>query len=135
MIHCSFMKLALVALCVFCLCVSGADKKKKPPDVQVIEMKVRREGDRVTVDGRVRATGEKPIRRLVLALDFLASGSTPISTRRAEVDEDTLNPGDEGSVHAEASYPTNSLRYLVRAYGGDGRELEVANPGPYPILD
>ncbi len=129
------MKFLLIALGVLCLCASGADKKKKPPDVQILDVKVRRDMDRVTVDARVRAIGEKPLHGLTLAFDFLASGKSVMSTKRAEVDEDTLKPGDEASIHAEAEYPTKSVEYRVRAFQVGDRELMVANPGPYPIID
>lgn len=125
----------LIALGILCLCASGADKKKKPPDVQILDVKVRREVDRVTVDVLVRAIGEKPIHDLVLAFDFMASGKSVMATKQAGVDEETLKPGDEASIHAQTEYPTRSIEYKVRAFQQGDRELVVANPGPYPILD
>jgi hypothetical protein len=129
------MKLALIALSVLCLCASGADKKKKPPDVQVVELKVRKDGSRVTVDGRVRATGLKPLRGLILSFDFIASGNAVMTTKQAPIDEEVLNPGDEAAIHAETEYPARSIEYRVRAYQQGDKELVVANPGPYPILN
>jgi hypothetical protein len=127
------MKLLLVALAALALCASPADKKKKPPDVQVLLVKAVHDGADITVDGRVRATAEKPIVDLVLAFDFLASGKQVITTRKVAVDEPTLENGDEAAFHAATTYPRNAVEILVRAYISGDRELTVANPGPFPI--
>ena len=127
------MKLLLVALAALALCASPADKKKKSPDVQILLVKAVHDGADITVDGRVRATAEKPIVDLVLSFDFLASGKQVITTRKVAVDEPTLENGDEAAFHAATTYPRNAVEILVRAYVGGDRELIVANPGPFPI--
>jgi hypothetical protein len=128
------MKWLLVALAALALCASGADKKK-PLDVAVLSVKVVHDGSDVTVDGRVRATAEKPILDLVLEFHFLASGKQVVTTQRVAIDEHTLEDGDEAAFHAAAAYPPNAIQILVKAYAKGDRALSVANPGPFPIED
>ena len=127
------MKWLLVAIAALALCASGADKKKKSLDVAVVSVKAVRDGTDVTVDGRVRATAEKPILDLVLEFDFLASGKQVVTTQRVAIDEHALEDGDEAAFHAAAAYPPNAIQILVKAYAKGDRALSVANPGPFSI--
>ena len=127
------MKWLLVAVAALALCASGADNKKKPSDVEVLLVKAVHDGADVTVDGRLRATAEKPIHGLVLEFDFLAAGQEVATTRRVAIDEPTLRKGDEAAFHAATPYPRNAIQILVRAYSSGDRLLSVANPGPFPI--
>ena len=129
------MRFFPVALVLLCLCAGAADKKKKPPDIQVLEIKARRDGSLVTIDGRLRATGEKPVSRLVLSFDFLASGHSVIVTKKAGIDEDTLQTGDEAPFHVETNCPPKAIEIGVSAFKNGNVELSVENPGPYPIVD
>ena len=133
LLHWPSMKWLLVAIAALALCASGADKKKKPLDVAVVSVKVVRDGTDVTVDGRVRATAEKPILDLVLEFDFLAFGKQVVTTQRVAIDEHTLEDGDEAAFHAATAYPPNAIQILVKAYASGDRSLSVANPGPFPI--
>jgi hypothetical protein len=126
------MRLLLVLLAALALCASPADKKKKSSDVEVLLFKAVHDGTDVTVDGRVRATAEKPIQDLEIGFDFLASGKQVVTARKVAIDEPSLENGDEAAFHASTTYPRNAIQILVRAYRGD-MELVVANPGPFPI--
>jgi hypothetical protein len=130
------MRWLLVVIAVLALCASGADKKKSSA-VEVLLFKAVHDGADVTVDGRVRATAEKPIQNLVLEFEFLASGKQVVTTRKVAIDEPTLENGDEAAFHAATTYPRNAIQIRVRAYaGGDangGLEVILANPGPFPI--
>lgn len=126
------MRWLLVAMAALALCTSGADKKKSS-EVEVLLVKAVHDGTEVTVDGRVRATAEKPIVGLELEFAFLASGKQVLITRKLTIDEPTLENGDEAAFHAVTTYPRNAIEILVRAYIGGNHELIVANPGPFPI--
>jgi len=127
------MKLLLVALAALALCASPADKKKKSSDVEILALKAVHDGTDVTLDGRVRATADKPLLDLVLEFEFQASGKQVVTTRTAPIDEAALENGDEAAFHAATAYPRNAVEILVRASAGGGRELIVDNPGPFPI--
>jgi len=47
------------------------------------------------VDGRVRNSGEKPIKQLMLVFDFMAPGKQVITTQKGAIDEELLAPGQE----------------------------------------
>jgi hypothetical protein len=52
--------------------VQAADDKKKPADIQVVEINAVRDSDQVSLDGRVRVTSPKPVKRLIIQFDYLA---------------------------------------------------------------
>jgi hypothetical protein len=127
------MRFVAIVAAALCLC-HGQDKKKKPPDIQVLEVKVRREGNMVTIDGRLRATGEKPISRLVLSFDFLSEHATLV-TKKAGIDEDALKTGDEAPFHVETDCPAKAVELKINAFKNGNVELIVGNSGPHPIMD
>ena len=120
----AFLLLAALAL---------AQKPKKPADVLVVETKARREQERITVDGKVRVTAEKPIRGLVIVFDFRSPEQQVVTTQNTTVDEDTLANGREGSYHVEMADAARAVRYTIRAFDTHEKELRVENTGPFPI--
>jgi hypothetical protein len=111
----------------------AAEKKKKPPDLEVLEASAHRGESKVSVDGRVRNTGEKPIKELTLLFDFQAPGKQVVATEKGEIDEEVLLPGQEAAFHMEANAPPGSVTFQINAADGSGRELRVAKSGPFPI--
>jgi hypothetical protein len=126
------MRFLALLVAAFALCSVGESQKKKT-DVQVLECKARRAEDKIMIDGRVRVTAEKPLKGLVLAFDFLDSAGSPLATEKADVSEETLNPGDEPSIHASTYSPPGAIKYKIEAFDGNERELRVGNPGPFAI--
>ena len=124
----------LLALAAVCLCVQAADKKK-PPDIQVVDIKAVRENDQVLLDGRVRITGLKRIQHLMLTFEFRAAGKGVVSSKNVLAEENVLEPGDETAFSAQSECPPKAFEYKIRAFTGGRVELDVANPGPYPIQD
>jgi hypothetical protein len=120
-------------LAAFCLCSGAQDKKKKPPDVQVVETKCRREEGKFNLDGRVRVTAEKPLRGLVVVFDFISPEHAVISSEKTAVDEGTMKSGQEGSYHVETRDNARAVQYKIRAFDMGERELRVANDGPFVI--
>jgi len=105
---------------------------QKGRDVEVLEAKARRvEEGRLSIDGRVRAG--KPLKGLTLTFDFLTSDGELLSSQKTAVEDDALKRGDESSFHAETENPPGSVRFKIRAFDGDGRQLRVGNDGPFVI--
>src|SRR5437660_1190187 len=52
------------------LVTASAQKPKKVPDIEVLEAKAHRGEDKISLDGRVKISGEKPLKGLILAFDF-----------------------------------------------------------------
>lgn len=111
----------------------AAEKKKKPPDLEVLEATAHRGESKVAVDGRVRNSGEKPIKALTLLFDFQAPGKQVVATEKGAIDEEVLQPGQEAAFHMEANAPPGSVAFQINAADGVGRELRVAKAGPFPI--
>ena len=112
---------------------TAAERKKKPPDVEVVEASAHRGEIKVSVDGRIRNSGEKPIKQLMLVFDFMAPGRQVITTQKAPIDEELLEPGKEAVFHMELNAPPRSVEFQINASDGAGRELRVAKSGPFPI--
>ena len=116
------------------LCASATgQRKKKPADVEVIETKARRVDDRITLDGRVRFTGERPAHGLVIVFDFLSAEQAVVTTQKTQVADDVVRAGREASYQTVLVDPVRAVSYQVRACDSGERDLRVANPGPYPI--
>jgi hypothetical protein len=122
----------LAAVLAFGLC--GVVFAQKKTDVTVVESRARRvEEGRVSVDARVKVTGAKPVRGLVVFFDFVSSEGDPLISAKVEADEDDLKPGEETSLRAATTNPPGAVRYKIHALDGAGRELRVGNAGPFTI--
>jgi hypothetical protein len=124
----------LLAAVILSLCASATgQRKKKPADVEVIETKARRVDDKITLDGRVRFTAERPAHGLVMIFDFLSSEHQVVTTQKTQVADDVVRKGREASYQTVLVDPVRAISYQVRAFDGGDRELNVGNSGPYPI--
>ncbi len=129
------MRPTLALLLVLALSVLGAEKKKapKPPDVEVLEATAHRTEGRISLEGRVRNSGLKPIQGLVLVFDFMAPGRQVITTQKGGVDEEVLDVNGEASFHMQLNEPPRAVQFQINAVDEAGRDLRVAKPGPFPI--
>lgn len=117
---------------LFCLCAWGADKKKQP-EVQVVETAGRRTDGIIALDGRVRNSSGKPIKRLILIFDFLAPGKKVISTQKYSVDEEELEPGAESVFRVKLVDHVRAVSYRLAAADEAGHDFRVGNAGPFFI--
>ncbi|MGH9722528.1 MAG: hypothetical protein ACRD8O_20140 [Bryobacteraceae bacterium] len=108
-------------------------KTPKPPDLEVVECSAHRSDGKIAVDGRVRNSGARPIRGLVLIFDFIATGRAVITTQKGSVDEEVLEPGKESVFRMALTDPVRAVEIRVNAVDRNGRELNVAKAGPFPI--
>jgi len=108
-------------------------KSKKAADVRVLETKARREDGKITIDGKVRVTGEKPVRGLVMVFDFRSPEKEVVTAQNTTIDDGTLESGFEGSYHVEMADAARAVRYTIRAFDTHEKELRVENTGPFPV--
>ena len=113
--------------------VAPAQKQKKAPDVQVVETKGRRGEDKITLDGTVKITSDKPLKGLVLEFSFLSASGEVLTTQKSEVSGDELEKDDEQSFHVETLNPPGSIQYRIKALTAGDREIRIANAGPFTI--
>jgi len=117
---------------------AAADKKRnrappKPTEIEVVEITARRGDGRVSLDGRVKNTGERAAVGMVLLFDFMAPGRQVITTKRGDLEIETLEPGEEAEFHVYAPEPPRAVEIRVQVRDGSERDLKVIKPGPYPI--
>jgi hypothetical protein len=127
------MKLLTISLVLASLVVSAPQKAKRATDVQVMESKARREEGKITVDGKVKVTSDKPLHGLVVVFDFRSPEKEVVTTQNTTVDEDTLEAGHEGSYHVEMADAARAVTYTMRAFDIREKELRVENIGPFSI--
>lgn len=123
---------------VFFLSLTALGQKKgkepKPPEVELIEATAHRQNGTVMVDAKVRNCGEKPIKSLVLLIDFVASDHKQvITTKRGNIQEEVLDPGDEAEFHAQIEDPSRATEFQINFEDGGGRYLRAVKTGPFPI--
>jgi hypothetical protein len=120
------LKPAVFVLLALALAPADAQKKSgqsKPPEIEVIEITVRRQEGNITADGKVRNCGEKPIKSLNILFDFLDSDRSPLTTQRAIIEEEVLAPGDEAEFHAQVPEPPRATHFRVNFEDGGGKWL------------
>jgi hypothetical protein len=127
------MKLVAITLAAGTLFAFAPQKQKKPADVQIVETKVIRDAGKISVDGKVKITGEKPLRGLVIFFDFRSPEKEVVTSQKAVIDDGTLEPGRDGVFHNEMVDAPRAVKYTIRAFDIHDKELRVANPGPYVI--
>src|SRR5689334_1724929 len=111
------MKFLSIALLAMVLGSAGAQQKpKKPADVQILESKAVREPTRITVDGKVRVTGEKALHGLVIVFDFRSPEKEVVTTQKAIITEETVDAGYEGVYHSEMADAARAVKYTIRAF-------------------
>ena len=127
-------RLALIWLLLGTLLFSQEKKRKpKPPEIEIARIVVRRDVDLITLDGRVRNTGERPGDGIVLLFHFFAPGRQPLTTRKGSLDDDSLEPGEECEFRFQVQSPARAVEITIDAHDGAQRDLKVIKPGPYRI--
>jgi hypothetical protein len=127
------MRVPAIALALVTVLALAQPKPKKAADVRVLETTAHREENRITLDGKVRVTSDKPLRGLVIVFDFRSPEREVITTQKTTVDEDTLENGREGTYHVEMADAARAVTYMVRAFDIHEKELRIENVGPFPI--
>jgi len=124
---------SLLVVLGVCLCAAPQKRRGKPPDVEIIQPVMRRSGEDILLDGRLRNCAGKPIHGLVLFFDFMAPGRQVVTTQKGALDEELLEPGQEAEFRMQVKAPPRVVAIRVGAADEDGRHLRVGNPGPFVI--
>lgn len=132
------MRLWLVAL-VLCLSTGlpvAAQKgktKKGGPEVQIVNLRVQRDGGVIALEGKVKNVSEKTLRGLVVFFEFLEPGGQMISRMTTQVTDEEMKPGDEGEFLTQTPDPVRAVHIRLDAEDTQGRYLKVDKPGPHVI--
>jgi hypothetical protein len=127
------MKWVVIILAVGSVFAFAPQKQKKAADVQIVETKVVRDAGKISLDGKVKVSGEKSLHGLVIFFDFRSPEKEVVTSQKALIDDGTLEPGRDGVFHNEMVDAPRAVKYTIRAFDIHEKELRVANPGPYTI--
>jgi hypothetical protein len=115
---------------------AAKDKEKdktRPPDIELLEFEVKRDGKSIVLDGRVRNISAKPMKGVILFFEFLESDNKLISRMTAEVTKTLIEPGDDFAFETQTRDVSRAVSIRVDAEDVDGRYFTVNKPGPYDI--
>lgn len=125
----SFLLLLLVLLPAW----SQKRGRPKPPDIELVEVKARRDQDRVKVDALVRNCGTKPIQGLRIYFDFRAPRGMVMTRQSGGIEPEVLEPGEEAEIRVQLHDHPRAVDFVVSFEDSAGRELRAARTGPFPI--
>ncbi len=122
-------------LLVATLLYPQAKKSKKPkaPDAIIEQITVRRDGELIAIDGKLKNRSEKPIKGMVLLIQFLGPNKDSLTIQRGPVDSDVVAAGDEAEFRLQIKAPTRSVSVHLEAQDKDEKDLRIDNNGPFPI--
>ena len=115
---------------------TAADRRRnppKPPEILVAEITAQRGEERISLDGKVKNTGERVASGVVLIFDFMAPGRQVITTKQGPLDAQELEPGQEAEFHVYVQAPPRAVEVRLQAVDSSGRELKVTRAGPHRI--
>jgi len=116
------------------LCAAAAQQRKPaPPVVEIVEVAAHRSERLVTIDGKVRNAGGRPLKGLQLVLDFMASDGKVITRQRGAIEREWLEPGEDAEFRWQMRDHPRAVSFRFRAVDGVQSELPVKNAGPHYI--
>jgi hypothetical protein len=125
-----FMMLLMAAVTT----ASGQKKNdKKAPEIELMEATAHRQDGNITIDGKVRNCGEKPIKKLVLLFDFMDGNQQVLTTRKDSTEQEVLAPGEEAEFHSQVPEPPRATHFQINFEDGGGKYLRVVKNGPFAI--
>jgi hypothetical protein len=129
------MRYALVLLLAWGLTAAPQEQGKREagPRLQILEISAARVDNRLTLDGRVKNTWDRPLSKVVLIVELLDSDRKLIGQRRGALEEDILEPGQETAFHFYVPLQPRSIQVRLSAEAARVPYVQVVNPGPYPI--
>lgn len=125
--------LALFTPASLFLCVAQDQRKPKPQTLEVVELQLRRNEDKILIDGKLRNNGDSKLRGVEMTFYFLSSDKKVVSTRRFALDEDELAPGDEAALLLETAFPARTVSMRMEARGRGERWINLSRSGPFLI--
>jgi hypothetical protein len=130
------MKRLLAALLMLASLLYSQDKKSKkpkPPDLQIVSVAVHRTSEGISIDGKLKNSGLKPLSGVVLLIDFLAPGKEVLTTKNGPVEAELLAVGDETDFRLQINDQPRAVHIRFNAADKDKRDLRVENSGPFTI--
>jgi hypothetical protein len=96
--------LTFILSCYTPLLAAKKKSQTKEPEIVLLDAVAKVEDARVVVDGHVRNTSDKPIRRLTVIYEVLDSDKKVLTRQKGPIDQETLEPGEEAQFSAQMQY-------------------------------
>jgi hypothetical protein len=87
----------------------------------------------VNLDLRIRNSGDREIRGLVVFFEMLDSDRKVLTRQQGPLDEEVLAPDDEAGFHAQVAWHARAVYFRAEFEDGSGRDVRGRNTGPFPI--
>lgn len=113
----------------------GQKKKsdRSQPEIELMNVRAAVESGRVEIDGRVKNTSEKPVRKLVIFFEMLDSDRRVLTRQQGAIEELVLEPGSEAAFSGQITWHARAVAYRLSFEDGSARELRGLNTGPFAI--
>ena len=128
-----FALLVLLAAAVSLVWSQKKAPQPKPAAIQVVTVNAQRDGDLLAIDGQLKNAGERPAANLVIIVDVLNADKQAITTQKSKSEPATVDPGEDGEVHAQMALPAKAVYIRLSFEDGSGRDLKSTNTGPFTI--
>lgn len=125
--------LIVCLLPVLPLAAQKSKNKKGGPEIQIVNLKIQRDGGMVALEGKVKNVSDKPLRGLVVFFEFLQFDGRMISRMTTQVSENVMDPGEEGEFTTQTPDQVRAVHVRLDAEDTQGRYLKVDKPGPHVI--
>lgn len=117
--------------------VLAAQKKRSTdrnqPEIELMDVRAAVESGRVEIDGRVKNTSDKPVRKLAIFFEMLDSDRKVLTRQQGAIEEPVLDPSAEASFSGQVAWHARAVAYRLSFEDGSGRELRGLNTGPFAI--
>lgn len=124
----------LLLLFALLLLPAPAQKKPKPPEIEIVSSRAARQDRVIAVDGRVKNVGEKSIRKIVVSFDFMGADDRVLTTKHAGIGQEELAPGEETDFSLQLEDTPKAAYFRVKMLeDGSGRELRFLEPAKQAI--
>lgn len=119
----------LSLLLVILLVPAAAEKKPKPPEIEILSSHAARTEGVIAVDGRVKNVGDKPIRKLAVIFDFFGADNRVLTTKHGAIGPAELPPGEEVEFNLQLEDTAKAAFFRIKMLeDGSGRELRFVEP-------
>jgi hypothetical protein len=125
----------VIALCAALPLVRAQKRSEnsKGPELELLEASARIEDNRVNIDGRLKNTSDRALRKVVVVFEMLDTSNNVLTKQQGPIEEPVLEPGDEGSFHVQIASHARGHSFRLAFEDGSGRDLRAENLGPFPI--
>jgi hypothetical protein len=115
--------------------VFGQQNKQqlREAEIEVSQAVVRREDSRITIDARLKNTGEKPARNLAIYYEVLDSDRNVLTRQKGGIDQKDLEAEDEAEIQVQMHFHARAVYVRLEFEDGSGRTLKATNAGPFAI--